>query len=102
MSASLTAWSPSIELLVRRTPSAAVVPALVSGALSADALESHLIKWIKDGKDRDWAGATLQILFKKLRGNRLSVCFGPRTPGELSAIQDGMLALLEARPDLLP
>lgn len=99
---SLKAWSPSIELLSRRTPSAAIVPALVSGAISLDAVESPLIKWIKDSRERDWAGATLQILLPQMRRNRIMVRFGPPLQGQLSDIQAAMLDLLAADPTLQP
>lgn len=99
---SLKGWSPSIELLVKRTPSTALVPALVSGAISAEALRSPLIQWIQDGKERDWAGATLQILLRRMRRNRLSVSFGAPVQGGLSRIRESMVALLESNPELMP
>lgn len=101
LSDSLKTWSASLELLVKRTPSTVLIPALVSGAISATAIKSPLIRFIKDSSERDWAGATLQILARRMRQNQLRVAFGAPTKGELTEIQAAMLDLLNSSPNLL-
>ena len=61
-SASLDTWSSSIGLIVRRAPSACVVPALVSGVLAASFQRHPLTRLRRSGADRQRLGTTLQVL----------------------------------------
>jgi hypothetical protein len=99
---SFESWSASVDLLVRQVKGTILAPALVSGALSGKALASPFVRWMKTQKDRDWAGATLQILFPAYRRNRITVAFGSPVPQDSdSSLKAEMERLLRANPHLL-
>ncbi len=78
----LQAWSPSVVTLTRQLPGLQVVPLAVSGVISRTALTSPLARWIADPKDREYAAATLQVLFRRYRDTDTQVLVGePFTAG---------------------
>lgn len=64
--AALRDWSASIDLLVRLAPAAVVVPVLVSGVLSPQAVHSPLTRIRRRQVDRERLAATLQIAAPRL------------------------------------
>lgn len=96
---SLQAWSPSVTALTRGIDGLRVLPLAVSGVISRTALASPLIRWIADPKDREFAAATLQLLFRHYRDTNTKVLVGePFTPGpdlpvEVRHRMDGLLTL---------
>ena len=73
---SLLTWSPSFEILRRQVQNCILVPAYVKGVISAKAVSNPFLRYLKYEKDRDWAGATLQILFSAYCRVNVSVEFG--------------------------
>jgi 1-acyl-sn-glycerol-3-phosphate acyltransferase len=81
----LEAWSGSVDLFARLVPNLTVVPAVVSGVISASALRNPLALLRRDPRDRAWLSATLQMLVPALRNVTTRVEFGP----PLRANEDG-------------
>ena len=73
----LEAWSGSVDLFARLVPGLTVVPAVVSGVISASALRNPLSHIRRDPRDRAWLSATLQMLVPALRDVTTRVEFGP-------------------------
>ena len=73
----LGAWSGSVDLFARLVPGLTVVPAVVSGVISAAALRNPLAYLRRDPRDRRWLSATLQMLVPALRDVTTRVEFGP-------------------------
>jgi hypothetical protein len=59
---SLSSWSPSTMLFLRRVPSAVVVPVIVQGVISSAALHHPLTLLRRNRRDRERLAAMLQIL----------------------------------------
>lgn len=74
--AALDKWSASVDLFARLADGVAIVPAIVSGVLSARALRHPLTRLRRTQKDREWLGATLQILLPHLRDSTVRLDFG--------------------------
>jgi len=64
--AALSQWSKSMALFVRMAPQALIIPAVVSGVVSARALHHPLTRLRRLPKDRERLAATLQILANAL------------------------------------
>ena len=78
----LGAWSGSVDLFARLVPGLVVVPAVVSGVISAAALRNPLSRIRRDPRDRAWLSATLQMLVPSLRDVTTRVEFGPPIEAE--------------------
>lgn len=74
---SLGRWSESISLFARLAPRARIVTAIVSGVLAPDAQRNPVIRLRRERKDREFLGATLQILWPPYRRNVAQVAFAP-------------------------
>ena len=85
----LAEWSSSVDLFARLVPGLTVVPAVVSGVLSASALRNPLSFVRRAPRDRRWLAATFQMLLPPLRNVTTRVVFGPpiRAGGETSVSQ---------------
>lgn len=78
----LGAWSGSVDLFARLVPDLVVVPAVVSGVISASALRNPVSFVRRSPHDRRWLAATIQMLIPALRNVTTSVEFGqPLRPG---------------------
>ena len=108
---SLSEWSDSLALFIRRAPQTAIIPTIVSGVIKPSTLRSPLTHIRRKQKDRERVAATLQLLEFILRpsANRLNVrvAFGPPMPGSelaglgsasaiTAAITDGARRLLQS------
>ena len=76
-SEALEAWSGSVDLFARLVPDLTVVPAVVSGVISASALRNPVSRLRRDPRDQAWLSATLQMLVPALRDVTTRVEFGP-------------------------
>jgi 1-acyl-sn-glycerol-3-phosphate acyltransferase len=96
--ASLASWSRSIELIARLAPNAAIVPALVSGAVSRGAYAHPFARHRTVTKERQRLASLLQLAFPALQHERVAVRFGaalpPRTAGLHAAVLASMSALM--------
>ena len=76
----LADWSESIALFVRASPELQVVPAIVSGVLSAAAQRHPLTRLRRARADRERFGAMLQLLLPAYRRVDARVAYGPPIP----------------------
>jgi hypothetical protein len=76
-SAALARWSESVGLFARALPELRVMPAIVSGVLSAAAQRHPLTRLRRARADRERFGAMLQILVPAYRAVDVRVAFGP-------------------------
>jgi hypothetical protein len=94
----LAGWSDSSELLVRLVPETIVLPIAVSGVISVTAHRHRIATRFADPKEREWAAATLQVLFRRLRNTHTRVVIGAPIAagrfGQRAAMHDAMAALL--------
>jgi 1-acyl-sn-glycerol-3-phosphate acyltransferase len=72
----LGSWSSSADLFARLAPGLAVVPVVVSGVISPNALRIPLTRLRRRKRDREWLAATLQMLTPPLRDVDVRVEFG--------------------------
>jgi hypothetical protein len=92
---SIETWSASPAALATKVEGTVLVPALVAGVISGPATNSLLVRRFKNQKDRDWAGATLQILLPWYRHVKVSVDFGRAVSGSSCDLKSTMKHLLE-------
>jgi 1-acyl-sn-glycerol-3-phosphate acyltransferase len=94
----LAGWSDSSELLVRLVPETMVLPIAVSGVISTTAHGHRLAARFADPKEREWAAATLQVLFRRLRDTHTRVVIGEPIAagrvGQRAAVHAAMASLL--------
>ncbi len=74
---SLAHWSESVGVFARFAPQTQIVTAVVSGVLNPAAQRNPLIRMRKERKQREFLGATLQILWPPYRRNVVQVAFAP-------------------------
>jgi putative hemolysin len=71
---SLQTWSESIALFARLAPQMRIVPVIVTGILTAAALNNPLTRLRRTRQDREWLAATLQILLQPYLPAYLPAC----------------------------
>ena len=69
-------WSASIDLLARLAPTTQIVPVLVSGVINPRTHRHPLTRLRRMRKDRDWLGATLQLLIPAYQAVQAQIHFG--------------------------
>jgi len=69
-------WSDSSDVFVRAVPETNVLPIAVSGVISATALQHPIARCFADQKEREWAAATLQVIWPGLRDTHTRVLIG--------------------------
>lgn len=74
---SLATWSESVGVFARFAPQTRIVAAIVSGVLNPEAQRNPIIRFRKDRRQREFLGATLQILWPPYRRNVVHVAFAP-------------------------
>jgi 1-acyl-sn-glycerol-3-phosphate acyltransferase len=79
---SLRRWSRSIGLFLRLVPEARIMPAVVSGVLSAEAQRHPITRLRRHPRDRKRLGEMLQILVPAYRRVTVRVAFGPAIRAE--------------------
>jgi hypothetical protein len=75
-------WSRSIGLFVRLVPETAVVPAVVRGVLSPDALRHPIVRLRREARGRELLAATLQVVVRAYQLVTVRVVFGEPLRGE--------------------
>lgn len=85
--ASLDEWSCSPAAFERLVPGLAIVPVLVQGVIHPGAARLPLLRYLRNPKDRDWAGATLQILLPAYRRVHVRLQFGRPTSRYADALE---------------
>jgi hypothetical protein len=73
---SLASWSSSLDLFARLVPNVRVVPVIVRGVISQEALRNPIIRVRRDAKDRNWLAATLQIVVRAYQNVQVRVSLG--------------------------
>lgn len=89
-------WSDSSSVLVRAVPETVVLPIAVSGVISATAHRHPLATRFADPKEREWAAATLQVLFRHLRDTRTRVVIGERIFCDRASVRAEVQAAMAA------
>jgi hypothetical protein len=89
----LADWSDVTTLFCRLIPGLSVVGVLVSGVISARALQNWWVRRMPVRKDRDWFAATLQLIVPWYRATLVRVRCAPPIVGGAGLI-DGMRALI--------
>ena len=72
----LVEWSTSLELITRLAQPLTVVPAIVGGVISPEALHHPLTRLRRTAADRQWLAAILQLGWPALRRHKVRVAFG--------------------------
>jgi 1-acyl-sn-glycerol-3-phosphate acyltransferase len=73
---SLHQWSDSVTLFARMVPDVRIVPAIVSGVISAAAQRNPIARLRRTPKGRERMAATLQIMFPAYQAVTARVAFG--------------------------
>ncbi len=73
---SLANWSSSLDLFARLVPQLRVVPVMVCGVISQQALRNPVTHIRRAQKDRNWLAATLQIVVRAYQNVDVRVIFG--------------------------
>jgi 1-acyl-sn-glycerol-3-phosphate acyltransferase len=94
--ASLASWSRSIELIARLAPRAAIVPAVVSGAVSRATYAHPLARHRVPTKERQRLASLLQLAFPAFQHQRVAVRFGAAIPARTGDLQAAVLASMSA------
>lgn len=93
---SLGDWSKSIGLILRLATTAQVLPAIVSGVVSAPAHNNPITRFRKTQKDRERLAALLQVIVPAYRGVKVRVAFGsPLSAAHLVSSSDDTEAITE-------
>ena len=85
---SLANWSSSLDLFARLVPQLRVVPVIVRGVISQQALRNPIIRVRRTQKDRNWLAATLQIVVRAYQKVDVRVVFGK--PVQLAQLPQGL------------
>ncbi|MDP9283052.1 MAG: 1-acyl-sn-glycerol-3-phosphate acyltransferase [Chloroflexota bacterium] len=94
----LMAWSDSVALIARLAPDAQIVPAAVTGVLSARAFAHPLTRIRRTPRDRQRVATLLQMIDPRYRLVTARIAFGAPLVVDRSASDDtGAAALLAAR-----
>ena len=88
----LPVWSEMATLFGRLVPDLVVVPVLVSGVISARALDNWYVRRIPVRRDRDWMAATLQLIVPWYKAGLVRVCFGTPCRAEGGSIHQQLIA----------
>lgn len=74
--AALQQWSDSTILFARLAPETQIVPVVVTGVLSPHAQRNPIRLLRRTQKDREWLGATLQLLIPAYQRVNVHIAFG--------------------------
>jgi 1-acyl-sn-glycerol-3-phosphate acyltransferase len=70
-SQAMSAWSPSLELILRRVPDARVLVTIASGVLSPSFLNHPLIRFFREKRDPQTVAEVIQIVTQMLFPNQV-------------------------------
>ena len=74
--AALDGWAESLGLFARLAPACQIVPAIVSGVVSREALHNPLARMRRAQRDRERMAVTLQIILRRYQNVTVRVAFG--------------------------
>lgn len=74
--ATLASWSQSVDLIARLAGEVTVVPVIVAGVLTPDAVRHPLTRLRRTPVDRRWLAAILQLMLPRLQRTTVRVQFG--------------------------
>jgi hypothetical protein len=94
-------WSASIDLFARLVPATQIVPVLVSGVINPRAHRHPLTRIRRTRKDRDWLGATLQLLLPFYQAVQAEIRFGEPILAEAVSNRDQPGAVTETVIDAM-
>ena len=106
--AALLPWSESVGLIARLAPDAQIIPAAVTGVLSARAFAHPLTRIRRTARDRQRVGTLIQMIEPRYRNVTVRIAFGPPVAARGDASVNGVLAarmralIAEPRADWLP
>ena len=89
----LLPWSDSVGLIARLAPDAQIVPATVSGVLSARSFAHPLTPIRRSPRDRQRVATLLQLIDKRYRSVTARIAFGAPLTAERGASVNGELAM---------
>ena len=97
----LPQWSRSIEVFARFVPDLQILPVMVAGVLSVDALRNPISRMYRTTENRDWAAASLQFLLRRYRDVAIRIEYGQPlngdTPDLHAAVVTQMRAMMQTR-----
>jgi hypothetical protein len=70
-SQAMSAWSPSLELILRRAPDARILVTIASGVLSPLYLNNPLIKLWREKRDPQAVAEVIQVIIQMMFPNRV-------------------------------
>lgn len=94
--ASIGYWSSSLRLFSEKAPETQIVPTVVSGVFSPQALLTPLARFYRTLKDRQRAALVLQLIVKFARSERWPVAAQVRFGEAVSQTQVGLEGVLPA------
>jgi len=89
----LLPWSKSVGLIARLAPDAQIVPATVTGVLSARAFAHPLTPIRRSPRDRQRVATLLQLIDKRYRSVTARIAFGAPLTAERGTSVNGELAM---------
>ena len=89
----LLPWSDSVGLIARLAPDAQIVPATVTGVLSARAFAHPLTPIRRSPRDRQRVATLLQLIDKRYRSVTARIAFGAPLTAERGTSVNGELAM---------
>lgn len=72
----LSEWSESATMFSSLVPDLKVVPVVIGGVIHPAARKNPLVYLRHQQKDREWLGATLQVIFRRYQTNTVRLVFG--------------------------
>ncbi len=97
----LPEWSRSLEVFARMVPDLQILPVMVAGVLSPDALRNPISRFYRTTENRDWAAASLQFLLRRYRAVDVQIRYGQaldsKTPHLHAAVVGQMRAMMLER-----
>ena len=99
--AALASWSRSVVRFARLEPRTQIVPAIVTGVTTAETLRHPLTLLHRDDKDKAWLAASLQVMLRRYRHNRVTVRYGPALKYEVGTDEQFFGDLLTATRTLV-
>lgn len=88
----LSEWSQSAAMFSALVPELRILPVVIGGVIHPAARRNPLVYLRRTPKDREWLGATLQVVFRRYQTNTVRLVFGELMQGKAFCHE----ALLEA------
>jgi hypothetical protein len=69
-------WSESATMFSGLVPELQVIPVVIGGVIHPAARKNPIVYLRRQQKDREWLGATLQVIFRRYQTNTVRLVFG--------------------------